>query len=145
MKLPLWRRERAVYPLTFTVETRYRDQDVLAHINNTSLSGYFDEVREKLMRSIHAEMTDGVRVRIVTADVRVSFLGEVFHPDVIDVPTGILRVGNSSWEIGQAMFQNGRCVALANSTLVQTGERGGEPLRPAIRAALEARLIREPA
>ncbi len=145
MKLPAWRQDRAIYPKMFQIQTRYRDQDVLGHVNNISQSAYFDEAREKLMRSLRVGLGDDDITRIVTAQTTVAFLAEVFHPDMVDIAAGISRVGHSSWEIAQAMFQNGRCVALAATTLVQATAEGAQPLSPAFRAALEALTIDEPA
>ena len=142
MKPPAWRQAADRYPITFQVQTRYRDLDVLAHVNNTAIVGYYDEAREKLMRKVHSHLDDNVRQRIVTADTRASFLGELFHPDMVDIPTGILKIGRSSFEIGQALFQNGRCVGLARATLVQADEHGAHPLTDAFRAVLERYLIR---
>ena len=46
------------------------------------------------------------RVRIVTADTYVRFMGEVFHPDEVHIGSAILRIGNASFQIAQALFQN---------------------------------------
>lgn len=145
MRPPAWRQDRALYPHVFQIQTRYRDEDMLNHVNNIALAEYYDECRARFMRRLFHDLNVTDRVRIVTADSRVSYLGEVFHPDMVDVGTGILRIGGSSFELGQAMFQQGRCVGLCATTFVQATAEGAQPLDAAFRAALEGLLIRAPA
>ena len=144
MKPPAWRQDRALYPHSVRVQTRYHDEDRLGHVNNIAVAAYYDEARSKLMRRTF-ELTQGLTgVRIVTADVRVSYMGEVFHPGDVEVASGILRMGNSSWEIGQTMFQNDRCVGVATTVLVQASAAGAGAIVPELRAALEQLLIAQP-
>ena len=90
MKPPAWRQDRALYPHSVRVQTRYHDEDRLGHVNNIAVAAYYDEARSQLMRRTF-ELTGGLTgVRIVTADVRVSYMGEVFHPGDVEVASGIL-------------------------------------------------------
>lgn len=141
-RAPAWRLARDAYPLGFQLQTRYRDQDILAHINNTALAGYYDEGREQMMRAVFSRVADPVRPRIVTAEIQVSFLGEVFHPDTVEIAAGVLGIGGSSFEIGQALFQGGRCAGLASATFVQADEHGASPLGAGLRAVLDSLMIR---
>lgn len=145
MKPPAWRLDRAVYPHAVQIQTRYRDEDSLRHINNISIAGYYDEARYYLMREVFKEAGRDENVRIVTAESRIAYLGEAFHPDMLDIGSGISRIGRASFEIGQAMFQNGRCVGVCTSTLVQATSEGGLPLDAGFRAILERRLLKAPA
>jgi acyl-CoA thioester hydrolase len=144
MKPPAWRQTRAIYPHGFELQTRYRDEDELGHVNNMAVAGYYDEARSRLMRHVISLAEKDDFIRIVTADSRVTFLGEVFHPDTVDIGSGILRIGTASLEIGQALFQRGRCVGLCATTFVQATSEGALPLRPGLRAALETLLIVAP-
>ena len=143
MRPPAWRLSADAYPVSFGLQTRYRDQDILAHVNNTAIAGYYDEGREMFMRQVFARVTDPVRPRIVTAEIRASFLGEVFHPDTVTLAAGVLKIGTSSFEIGQALFQGGRCVGLGGAVFVQADEHGASPLGPGLRAALEGLRAKE--
>lgn len=144
MKPPAWRQDPAVYPHSFLMQTRYRDEDGLHHINNIAVAAYYDETRARFSRAIFTQAGLMDRVRIVTADSRVTYLGEVFHPDEVEIRSGILRIGTASYEIGQAMFQKGRCVGVCTTTFVQASAEGSSPLAPSLRAALEAMMIKAP-
>lgn len=144
MKPPAWRQDAALYPHSVRVQTRYHDEDRLGHVNNIAVAAYYDEARSQLMRRTF-ELTNGLTgVRIVTADVRVSYMGEVFHPGDVEVFSGILRIGNSSWEIGQTMYQSGRCVGVATTVLVQASAAGAGSIAPELRAALEQLMVAAP-
>ena len=144
MKPPAWRQDAALYPHSIRVQTRDHDEDRLGHVNNIAVAAYYDEARSQLMRRTF-ELTNGLTgVRIVTADVRVSYMGEVFHPGDVEVASGILRIGNSSWEIGQTMYQAGRCVGVATTVLVQASSEGSSTIVPALRAALEQLIVVAP-
>lgn len=144
MKPPEWRQERARYPHTCMIQTRYADEDRLGHVNNIAIAGYYDEVRSRFSRHAFSGLQPGDVTRIVTADSRVTYLAEVFHRDEVEICTGILRIGTASYEIGQALFQDGRCVGLCATTLVQASAAGASPLSDHLRAALEALRIRAP-
>ena len=144
MKPEPWRLDRAAYPFAFQIQTRYRDEDSLRHINNMAIAGFYDEARGRFMKQIFEDLGPAPWVRIVTADTRVSFLGEVFHPDMLDIGSGITRIGNASMEISQAMFQKGKCVGICTTTFVQADEKGSSPLSEGLRAILQTYLITQP-
>ena len=50
MKPPAWRQDRAVYPHSFHIQTRYRDEDGLHHINNIAVAAYYDDESKKALK-----------------------------------------------------------------------------------------------
>jgi acyl-CoA thioester hydrolase len=145
MKPPPWRQERDVYPHFTEIQTRYRDEDMLGHVNNMAIAGYHDEARNRFSRAYFRLAGDITGTRIVTAEQRVTFLAEVFHPDTLEAGCGILRIGRASYEIGQALFQKERCVGLCSAVFVSaTRSRGTAPLPDNLRAALESFMVRAP-
>jgi len=146
MKPPAWRFERAIYPFSFRLQTRYRDQDHLGHVNNIALAAYYDEARHRFTAGeVFRRVGDITGVRIVTADSHVHYLAEVFHPDELEIGSGILKIGNASYQIGQALFQNGRCAGVCTTTFVQATAKGTSRLPDRVRAVLQDFLIAAPA
>lgn len=146
MRPPAWRLEPEAYPFLVDIQTRYRDEDSLRHVNNLAIAGYHDEARNRFSRAVFKQAGDITGTRIVTAETRVSYLAEVYHPDTVSVGCGIGRIGNASYEIGQALFQKGRCVGLCTAVFVRaTRSRGSSPLPDNLRAALEVFRLRAPA
>jgi acyl-CoA thioester hydrolase len=145
MKPPAWRQDRAAYPVSTTIQTRYHDEDMLGHVNNIAVAAYYDEARSRFSREVFQNAGQLNRIRIVTADSRVTYLGEVFHEDEgAEVVTGILRIGTASYDLGQALFQRGRCVGICTTTFVQASAEGSSPLSPELRAALQAVMVKAP-
>ncbi|MFC0282318.1 acyl-CoA thioesterase [Camelimonas abortus] len=141
MRPPAWRLERATYPYFTRIQTRYRDE--LLHINNVSIVGYYDEARWRFTRELFAQAGVPMRGRTVTAESRQSYLAEVFHMENVEVGTGVLRVGNSSCEIGQALFVGAECRGICASTIVFIADDRPAPLTASLRAALEEMLVRQ--
>ena len=144
MKPPAWRRERAPYPHAFAIQMRYADEDRLGHVNNIAIAGYYDEARSRFSRQVFDAVPPGEISRIVTADVRVTYLAEVFYADTVEVRSGILRIGTASYEIAQALFQKGACVGVCTTTFVQASAQGSSPLSPGLKVALEAWRVEAP-
>lgn len=142
MKPAAWRLQRANYPLSWPITTRYRDQDLLAHINNVNIAEYFDDIRERLTRHLKAEIGDEPWNRLVTAEMRVTYLAEVLHPNIVDVTIGLMAIGRTSFEVGQALFVNGACASLCTAVLVLSPSGRSHPIPPRLRAALERLLIK---
>lgn len=145
MKPPIWRQDRAVYPHVFSVQTRYRDEDRLGHVNNIAIAEYYDEARSRFTREMFVQAGMSMKSRIVTADSRLTYLAEVFHLNDVKIGTGILRIGSSSYDIGQGLFVDGVCKGICTTTFVQSSSTGSTPLSDELRAALNAAALREPA
>ncbi len=143
MKPPAWRLDAAAYSHAFALQTRYRDEDGLGHINNTALAGFYDEARSRFMQHIFSPGNGLERVRIVTAETYVRFMGEVFHLNEVQISSAILRIGTASFQIAQGLFQKGRCMGICDTTFVQATAHGSLPISDRLRAVLESHLVKE--
>ena len=142
MKPPAWRQDRSIYPHSFAIQTRYVDEDRLGHVNNIAIAGYYDEARSRFSRLVFGKVDRNEMSRIVTADSRVTYLAEVFYENELEVCTGILRIGTASYELGQGLFHQGRCLGICTTTFVQASATGSSPLSAGLRAALSDMKIR---
>ena len=73
----------------------------------------------------------------------IEYVGELHYPGQITVATGVERVGNSSFAVRQALFQDGRCAALSSSVLAQVNieKRLAQPLSAKARQMFESLLF----
>lgn len=128
-----------LYPLQRTITPLFGDTDALGHINNVSIARYFEQARVLVMEAVSSTLGDTYPFeRAVLAKIEINFLAEVFYPHDIVIATGVHRIGRSSVVIGSALFQHGRCVALADSVDVGTAAEGGsQPISEASRVAFE--------
>ncbi len=136
------RRESSTYPCAVPILSRFGDMDALRHINNIAIAQYFEEARVAGLR----QMLDGhdlesTGVRVVIARLTVDYLREATYPGALEVGVGVLRLGNSSFHLGLALFQSGLCVALSDAVMVNTDGRGPARLPGAFRTRLARFLL----
>ena len=75
----------------------------------------------------------------------IHYLAEGSYPEDVTIASGIGPVGNRSWSILAAMFQNGRAIATCDVVIVVSAGPDGEGLPDVMRDALAQWTVREPA
>lgn len=143
MKPEAWRLDPAAYPVSLEVQTRFGDLDPLRHLNNVAIARVYEEGRVRL----HDQLRGGFEAggRVVVARVAIDYLAEGHYPKPLTVRTGVLRVGGASYVIGQALFQDDRCLGVAESVIVYTQAGVALRLPDAARAAIAPLMLRQPA
>lgn len=131
------------FPFRTFDKLRYSDTDRQGHVNNAVFSTFLETGRvEFLYDSENALMADGAS--FVIAALNLNFLAEVHWPGQVEIGTGVLKVGNSSLTLRQDLFQKGRCVATAETVIVQMDDdsRKAYPLTDEARTFLECHVIK---
>jgi acyl-CoA thioester hydrolase len=130
------------FPAHATDKLRYADTDRQGHVNNAHFATFLETGRVEFLYDAEDPITDD-GAEFVVARMELDFRGEIHWPGSVDIGTGILKIGNSSVTVAQAIYQNGRCVAEAETVIVQldTASRSSRPLSDAARARLEPLLI----
>ncbi len=116
---------------------RLSDLDHQRHVNNAVHPQLFTNGRYAL---IHGRLLPLVGHGHAFALVKISieYLNEMHFPGEVDVGTLVRRIGTSSVTYGQAIFNNGKCAAVAESVMVMLD---GQTRRPkALPAAAVAEL-----
>jgi acyl-CoA thioester hydrolase len=132
------------YPLHVTVPSRFRDLDTLGHINNVAIGSFYEEGRARLNRECFPlEMRKRHAMRMLIADVHIAYLREAHYPGDIIVGAGIGHIGNTSYRIDLALFQNGVCVGVCETVLVNTDGTGVAAIPAEGRDALESVRMRQ--
>ncbi len=133
---PLWTRETL----------RFADTDRLGHVNNAAFATFCESGRVAFFYDPAALLVPA-GCAIVIARLVLDFRAEMLWPGMVDVGTVPLKVGRSSFTLGQGLFKDGACVATAETVLVLLDEttRRSTPLREPLRSALTARLFRSDA
>jgi acyl-CoA thioester hydrolase len=133
----------AAYPVRREITTRVGDLDSYGHLNAIRIGQYYEDARA----AFYGVAFPGVdRGRSLVAQITTRFLGEGFWPNPLVVGTGITRIGASSFEMSQGLFQDGRCLGLCETVLVNVEKGASAPLPDDVRACLEQmRFATEPA
>ncbi len=127
------------YRFHLDMPTRFGDLDIRGHINNVSIVQYTEDARvafqmETVGREIYVADSP---VRVVVAQMTLHFVSEGFFPDPIDAGVGIARIGNTSYVLTCGLFQNGKCIAVQDTSMVYMGPKGPMPLTPEIRQRMD--------
>jgi acyl-CoA thioester hydrolase len=128
----------AAYQFHLPMPSRFGDLDIRGHINNVSIVQYTEDARVAFqMETVGREIYQADSpVRVVVAQMTLHFLAEGFFPEPIDAGVGIVRIGNSSYTLACALFQNGKCFAVQDTSMVYMGPNGSMPLTAEIRARM---------
>jgi acyl-CoA thioester hydrolase len=101
------------------------------HVNNVIFPAFCETGRAEIVR--HPEfiaLTPGFVMFI--ARFVIDYRAELFWPGTVEIGTGVKTIGRSSFTFSQGLYQNGKCVAIAETVLVQVD---GNSSRPAPLAA----------
>ncbi|WGM45936.1 hypothetical protein KOAAANKH_00801 [Brevundimonas sp. NIBR10] len=125
------------YPFQCRLGTRFGDQDLNRHLNNVALASLFEEGRVRFVQALGGgeHLPNGATV---VAAMKTDFLRDALYPADLVIAIGVLRIGRTSWTVVEGAFQDGRCVAVCEATLVRRSADGPVGLPPLWRAALEA-------
>jgi acyl-CoA thioester hydrolase len=121
------------YPLRFAYRSLFSDVDANRHLNNGTIGRLFEEGRADLGQRVFAAPGLSAAVdslTILLATITIEFLREGRYPGSVEVATAVTRVGDSSFALAQAAFQDEGCIALADCVLVKAAERAGSQVRP---------------
>jgi acyl-CoA thioester hydrolase len=132
------RLSRPTYPVMQQITTRVSDNDGYGHLNAIRIGHYYEEARASFYRTLGR---DGTHPRVLVAELKIRYLGEGFWPGTLEVGTGIVRIGASSFVMGQGLWQGERCIGVCDTVLVHVGEGAPSPLPDAFRRKLEAHRL----
>lgn len=136
-----WRLETSNYPVSMVIQSRFGDLDSLGHINNVAMAGIFETARVHFHHRLGRHPADqGVRWLVAAVDLK--FIEESHFPYDVIVHSGIGHIGNSSWTLFSAAFQQGECVATCDTVMVMKGPKGKRMIDDAIRTVMEENTAR---
>lgn len=126
------------FPIVTQDKLRYNDTDRQGHVNNAVFTTFLETGRVEIFYLDPEVMLEGCE--FVIARCTLDFLGEIRWPGEVKIASGVTRLGSSSVTLAQAVFQNGACVARAETIIVQINQetRKSHPLSDKARAKLES-------
>ncbi|TLX46942.1 thioesterase [Pseudoalteromonas phenolica] len=121
---------------------RFSETDVLGHINNTALPVWFEAARVPIFKIFTPDL-DPKQWKLIVAKVEVTFKGELFYGQEVEVKTAIERIGSSSFVILQQAWQHGACCAEGKTVMVRYdfANKGSQPLSEEEKQQLTAFLL----
>lgn len=129
--------DAATFPAHFTLQTRFDDLDIQGHVNNAAVVVFLQEGRVDFNRQAGLS-AKAAGLRMMAAGVTVEYTGEMHFPEPVEIHTGVLSIGRTSFTLGQMIRQAGRSTAYAQVTMVLAGEAGPSAIPAEIRDRLES-------
>lgn len=103
---------------SMTTPLRFAETDALGHINNTVVPVWFEAAREPIFQVFNPEM-DLTTWNLIIAKVEVNYLAQIHYPGEVEIRTFISKLGNSSLNILQEVYQNSQKVASGECVMVK--------------------------
>jgi len=96
---------------------RFNDTDALGHINNTKVPTWFEGAREPIFRLFIPDL-DPKKWQLIIAKIEVSYHGQLFFGQEVEVCTYISRIGGASFDVYQELWQHGKKCVSGIATMV---------------------------
>lgn len=93
------------YPLHIEIETRWRDLDAFGHVNNAVFATYIETARGTLFKKWNLPF-DGKGKSLIVASITINYHQQLKHPTNIIIGQKITRIGNTSFDVESALFNN---------------------------------------
>ncbi len=123
---------------------RFYETDALAHVSNTVLVGWFEAGREPIFKLFNPEL-DLQNWPLILASYKVDFLQQIFYGKPVQVKTFISRIGKSSFDVYQELWQDQKKCATGSTTMVNFDYKSQKsvPIPESISAALQSHAVPE--
>jgi acyl-CoA thioester hydrolase len=131
------------FPFRVSDNVRYADLDPNMHVNNAVYASYFETGRVTLVKDpSRGLIPDGLTWMMVRLDMH--FRAELRWPGTIEMGLGLVKFGRTSVTFDQVVFNQGKCVASAQSVsvLLDAETHKPRPLTVEIVAAFQPWLRR---
>lgn len=99
------------------VTTRFSDTDALGHINNTVVPVWFEGARDPIFKLFMPDL-NLQKWQLILANINVSFHAQIYYGKDIELRTYISRIGGSSFDVYQELWQNDIKCASGTATMV---------------------------
>ena len=96
---------------------RFSDTDALGHINNTMVPIWFEGARDPIFRLFMPELNID-QWQLILAKIDVEYLGQIFYGREVTIKSYISRIGNSSFDVYQEVWQQGKLCASGTAVMV---------------------------
>lgn len=114
------------FPVHCPVEVRFRDCDMMGHVNNAVYLTYLETARFAYWKAAGLDRIEG-EISYIMARVEIDYRAPAEFGEVLDVALGVTGIGRSSFAIGyEIRGQGGRLVAEAKSVQVTYDYRAGK-------------------
>ena len=137
-------KNRGIYATWTTDSVRYSDLDPNGHVNNGAVNQYFEDGRVHFRSERMTFLGDALFTGFAVGRFTATYHAALSYPATVDIGTVVTRIGNSSFDLGQGVFNCDICIATAEVAQVYFDPATGKSLKlpEPIRTALEGALVK---
>ena len=117
-KTPTDLKRKSVYPCWTSSTIRYSDLDPNGHVNNGAINAFFEDGRVCFRNERMLRLGDNFLTGFALVKFSVEYLAPLFFPGSVEIGTVVTRIGNTSYNLGQGIFDGEICVAAAEVVTV---------------------------
>lgn len=99
------------------ITPRFSDTDALGHINNTMVPIWFEGARDPVFKWFMPEL-NLKEWNLILAKIEVEFHSQMFYGVELEVRTYVSRIGGSSFDVYQEIWQNNLKCASGTAVMV---------------------------
>jgi len=114
---------RKIYTDWNTANIRYSDLDPNGHVNNGAINTFFEDGRVKFRMDRMDNYREDILAGFVLVKFSVEYLEALSYPGLVDIGTMVSNVGRTSYLLKQALFQDEKCMAVAEVVTVLFNEQ----------------------
>jgi acyl-CoA thioester hydrolase len=133
--------DSAAYPFWIDENIRNADTDQFQHVNNAAIASYCEAGRMALFSAPSLrEVIAGLNVVIVK--LTILFERELFYPGTVKVGSCVTAIGNTSFQVSQALYGFQGRFATSEATCVMMDQVEHKPVRvpDAVRALFNQKM-----
>ncbi len=135
---------RATYATWTQDSVRYADLDPNGHVNNGAVNQYFEDGRVHFRSERMAFLGEALFTGFAVGRFTATYHAALTYPATVDIGTVVTRIGTSSFDLGQGVFNGEICIATAQVAQVYFDPATGKStkLPDPIRSAFEAAMVK---
>ena len=111
-------RRKDIYVCWAKSTIRYSDLDPNGHVNNGAINEFFEDGRVCFRDERMLRMGDDILAGFALVKFSVDYITPLYFPGSVEIGTVVIRIGNSSYDLGQGIFNGEECVAIAEVVTV---------------------------
>ena len=129
---------RKSYRFWCEVTTRFADIDELGHLNNLAAAVYCETARVEFREMLYRRHETAQGVGFLVVRTSVDYHAQAYYPGAVEVGTTVIRIGRTSYTLGQGCFKDGTCFATGETVTVYAnlGEHRSLALPDELRSGL---------
>jgi len=126
------------------IEPRVSETDGIGHINNTTIPIWFEAARNEIFKLFTPD-SSFENWKMIILNMNVDYVNQIYFGRDVEVFTWVKRIGNSSLQLYEEIYQDGKLCAIDTVTYVNfnLNSQRSEPIPDKIRAELELHYYTE--